>query len=248
LLLGCGCAGGGDSGGERFTVHSRLVHGDLEEIAIRSGVHRPLLVLLHGRGSSPSAVAALGLKAALRPLGAFAPNVLLVNGDDSSYYHDRSDGRWGSYVLNEAIPAGIERLRADPSRIAIGGISMGGFGALDLARLAPGRFCAVGGHSAALFRTAGFTPPGAFDDAEDFSRHDLFAAARARRLYRIPVWLDAGADDPFRPSMTRFARLLRLRGVHVTVHVWPGAHETRYWRAHLSAYLRFYAIALRSCR
>jgi S-formylglutathione hydrolase FrmB len=229
-------------------VHSRLLHRNLEQIAIRTGAHRPLLVLLHGRGASPSNLLALDLKEALSPLGAFAPDVLLVNGGNASYYHDRRDGKWGSYVLNEAIPAGIERLGANPDRVAIGGISMGGFGALDLARIAPGRFCAVGGHSAALFRTGGQTARGAFDDAGDFARHDLFGAARDRRLYRIPVWVDAGADDPFRPSVTRFARLLRLRGVDVRLHVWPGAHEYRYWRAHVRAYLRFYAMALRSCR
>ncbi len=151
-------------------------------------------------------------------------------------------------MLSEAITGAIWRLGADSERVAIGGISMGGFGALDLARIAPGRFCAVGGHSPALYRTAGKTAQGAFDDAADFGRHNLFAAARARRLYRIPVWLDVGADDPFRHPVAEFARLLRARGVDVTFHVWPGAHEYFYWRAHLPAYLRFYAIALRSCR
>jgi S-formylglutathione hydrolase FrmB len=49
---------------------------------------------------------------------------------------------------------------------------VGGFGAYDLARLNPGRFCAVGGHSPALWRSGGETAPGAVDDAEDFARHD----------------------------------------------------------------------------
>ena len=247
-LAGCGAGDTAAPPAVRFTVHSRLVHRDLAQITIRSGPHRPLLVLLHGRDQKPSILLVLGLRAALRPLGAFAPDILLVNGDDSSYYHDRRDGKWGSYVLSEAITGAIRRLGADSERVAIGGISMGGFGALDLARIAPGRFCAVGGHSAALYRTAGNAAPGAFDDAADFSRHDLFAAARARRLYRIPVWLDVGEDDPFRHSDTEFARLLRARGVDVTFHVWPGAHEYSYWRDHLPAYLRFYAITLRSCR
>jgi len=37
----------------------------------------------------------------------------------------------------------------------------------------------VGGHSAALWEDAGASAPGAFDDAEDFARNDVFAAARA---------------------------------------------------------------------
>jgi hypothetical protein len=49
------------------------------------------------------------------------------------------EGAWGAYVLREAIPAALKRTGADPQRVAIG-ISMGGFGALDLARISPGRF------------------------------------------------------------------------------------------------------------
>jgi S-formylglutathione hydrolase FrmB len=48
------------------------------------------------------------------------------------------------------IPQVTRRFGTDRRRVAIGGISMGGFGAYDLARLNPGRFCAVGGHSPAL--------------------------------------------------------------------------------------------------
>jgi S-formylglutathione hydrolase FrmB len=73
--------------------------------------------------------------------------VLLVDGGDHSYYHDRDDFDWGTHVLRDAIPAARRRLNTDPGREAIGGFSMGGFGALDLARQR--RFCAVGGHSAA---------------------------------------------------------------------------------------------------
>jgi S-formylglutathione hydrolase FrmB len=182
LVLGCGGAPGGLRA-DRFTVHSRLVHRDLEQVAIRTGPHRPLLVLLHGRGGTPTDLLGLDLQAALRQLGSRAPDVLLVNGADASYYHDRKGGKWGSYVLREAIPAGIRRIGADPRRVAIGGFSMGGFGALDVARIAPGRFCAVGAHSAALWRTGGETPAGAFDDASDFGRHDLFSVAATRRLY-----------------------------------------------------------------
>ena len=138
---------------ERFTLHSRLVHRDLHEVLVRpngAGPGRPLLVLLHGRGAPPTSFLNQGLAAALRAVGAQAPNVLLPDGGDSSYWHDRRDGKWGTYLLREAIPAAVARLHADPRRVAIGGESMGGFGALDAARLHPHRFCAVGAHSAAL--------------------------------------------------------------------------------------------------
>jgi len=42
---------------------------------------------------------------------------------------------------------------------------MGGLGAYDLARLDQGRFCAVGGHSPAIWFTYRDAEAGAFDDA-----------------------------------------------------------------------------------
>ena len=228
---------------QRFTLHSLYVPGARHEVLVSpkdAGRHRPLLVLLHGRGSSPSAFLSQGLAGALRALGSLAPVVLLADGGDSSYWHDRRDGRWGTSLVREAIPAAVARLRADGTRVAIGGESMGGFGALDLARLYPRRFCAAGGHSAALWASGGETAAGAFDDAQDFARHDV---VNSRFPFRGPVWLDVGASDPFRAADTAFARAHRLR-----LHVWPGGHDGAYWASHLRAYLRFYAQALRSCR
>ena len=115
-------------------------------------------------------------------------------------------------------------LDADARRVAIGGISMGGFGALDLARLAPRRFCAVGAHSPALWFEGGDTPAGAFDDAEDFARHDVIAAARARRVYRVPVWIDVGRDDPFAEADRTLASALRAHGTRVAFHLHGGGH------------------------
>ena len=228
---------------ERFTLHSRLVGRDLHEVLVRpasAGRERPLLVLLHGRGSSPNAFLGQGLAGALRAAGRLAPVVLLADGGDASYWHDRRDGRWGSSLLREAIPAAVARLGADGTRVAIGGESMGGFGALDLARLHPRSFCAVGGHSAALWRSGGETAAGAFDDAQDFARHDV---VNSPFPFRGPVWLDAGASDPFLAADRAFAHAHGLR-----LHVWPGGHEGAYWASHLRAYVRFYAQALRSCR
>lgn len=216
-----------------FTLHSRATKRDLHEILVlpHAGHAAFLLVLLHGRGASPSSWLSQPFFDELHALGSRAPAVLLLDGGDHSYWHDRRDGRWGSMVLHEAIPAGVTRMHA--TRVAIGGISMGGFGALDLG--ARGTFCAIGAHSAALWFTAGDTAPGAFDDAADFARHDLI---RHPPAYRVPVWMDVGADDPFRAADTALARKLGA-----TLHVWPGAHDDGYWQSHMARYLRFYANA-----
>jgi enterochelin esterase-like enzyme len=125
---------------------------------------------------------------------------------------------------------------------------MGGYGALHIASLRPREFCAVGGHSAALWEAAGQSAPGAFDDAADYARNDVFAAARRGAFSGLPVWIDGGAADPFRSADATFVALLRRDHVTVRYHVWPGGHTGSYWRSHMTAYLRFYAAELAACR
>jgi S-formylglutathione hydrolase FrmB len=233
----------------RYTIDSRQVGAALPQVAATppgGGRGRPLLVFLHGRGGDreESNVNSAFL-AALAAQGRRAPDVVFPAGGDHSYWHDRDGGRWTAYVLREVIPEAIRRLHADPRRVAIGGISMGGFGAFDIARRSPGRFCAVGGHSAAVWTRAGDTAAGAFDDAQDFAAHDLVALAQTRG--RTPwgaarLWLDGGADDPFRPGETALAA-----GLGVPLRHWPGGHDGAYWRAGYRRYLRFYAAALAAC-
>jgi enterochelin esterase-like enzyme len=239
-VLGCTGAAG-DDGATRFDVKSRLLGRTLHALVVRPAPGRPLLVLLHGRGTGPESFLRQGLVKSLARLGRAAPTVLLVDGGGSSYFHDRREGRWGSYVLREAIPRAVRRFRLDGRRIAIGGESMGGFGAFDLALSR--RFCAVGGHSAAMWRTGGETPAGAFDDAEDFARNDVLGSARPRVYGHARIWIDVGLSDPFHDADVELARRLG-----VTPHVWPGGHGRTYWQKHLPAYLRFYAAALASCR
>jgi hypothetical protein len=169
VLVGCGHADARGARVERFKVHSQAVGRTLEvQVVLPQGdvAGRPLVVFLHGRGMKPSDFTGDdAVFAGLAALGDRAPILAFPYGGDHSYWHDRADGDWGRYVLREVIPQAIQRTGADRSRVALGGISMGGFGAYDLATRAKRHFCAVGGHSPALWRTGGETAPGAFDDA-----------------------------------------------------------------------------------
>ena len=228
-----------------FALQSKLMGRQLYEVLVtpaEGGEGRPLLVFLHGYGAAPIDMLSPAFLTALRRLGDRAPVVLLPEGD-VGWWHDRAEGPWGSYVLREAIPIALRRSGADGSRVAIGGISMGGFGALDLGR-APRRFCAVGGHSPAVFpRGSNDDISFAFDNDADFARHDLIGLAHKRQPYDAPVWIDIGNRDLLRPGAAKLARELRADGTDVTFHVWPGSHEGRYWDAHFSQYLDFYADA-----
>jgi len=185
---------------------------------------------MHGKGGSPSQFMSQPFFDTLATLGRRAPNVLLLDGGDDSYWHNRADGAWGSMVLHEAIPAGIARTHAH--RIAIGGLSMGGYGALLLGSRRRS-FCAVGFQSPALWLSPGETAPGAFDNAQDYERNDVFKLRPPH-----PLWIDVGATDPFHGAALAYARRAGVRA-----HVWPGGHDSSFWDAHTPSFLRFFAHA-----
>ena len=234
-----------------YEVRSRFTHRTLAQTAAipagaDSGPRRPLLVFLHGRGEHGNDSNSNGdFYAALAKLGDRAPAVVFPDGGTDSYWHRRRSGDWVRYVLDEVIPQAVRRLHADPERVAIGGISMGGYGAYAIARRRPKAFCAVGGHSPAIWLQAGDSAAGAFDDADDYAADDVLALARTqgRRPWgRASLWLDGGDADPFKAGTDAFAAALGIRAHHA-----EGAHDGDYWHAHYARYLRFYASALARC-
>jgi S-formylglutathione hydrolase FrmB len=239
----------------RIVVTSRAVHSRRHVTVVvppgaAPSAPRPLVVFLHGRGGDDRSSLKESMFAELRRLGRAAPVIAFPDGGDSSYWHDRASGAWARYVTDEVIPAVAQRFAADRRRVAIGGISMGGFGALDIAAHAPGRFCAVGAHSPAIWRTGGESAAGAFDDAADFARHDLVGDARRHPgdFSAQPLRIDAGDRDPFLPGDRAFVAALRAHSSRVRLRTAPGGHDGAYWSAHWPQYVDFYAAALRRCR
>lgn len=211
---------------------------------------RSLLVFLHGRGGSAnSGTETESVFEGLARLGAAAPVVAFPDGGDHGYWHNRAEGDWETWIMREVIPTVSRKFGIDPHRIAIGGISMGGFGAYDIALKNPGSFCAVGGHSPALWFEGAETAPGAFDDLADFERNDV-----VRTVQEDPgafgdarVWHDYGQTDDFLVYDEGFDAAMEAGEADFTTHSWPGGHESSYWNAHWPTYLRFYANSLKHC-
>lgn len=266
VLAGCGSSDStddvstrdqGSSAGElrvgELTIDSRAVGEELEVSVIEraggSAKERPLLVFLHGAGGSDeSFLADPAVLAGIARLGEEAPVVAFPDGEES-WWHERESGDWERYVVREVIPAVSRRFDADPRRVAIGGISMGGFGAYHLGLAYPGRFCAVGGHSAGLWPHPGEEFPGAFDDREDYERNDVLAEVEADpgAFGDTPIWNDYGDADWFVAGNAAFVAALQRGNADLSAHVSPGGHDAVYWDAHWPQYLRFYATALADC-
>jgi S-formylglutathione hydrolase FrmB len=210
---------------------------------------RSLLVFLHGRGGYEGTFNDAVFRGLPSLHGRRGPVVAFPAGGVHGYWHDRADGDWGKWVMDEVIPLVMRRFGIDPRRLAIGGISMGGFGAYDLALKNPGRFCAVGGHSPALWFDGSESAPGAFDSEADFERNDVVEMVQSdpNAFGDARVWNDYGDEDPFRVYDEGFVAALEGGDADLSAHSWPGAHEGGYWDSHWPAYQRFYVNALNHC-
>jgi S-formylglutathione hydrolase FrmB len=245
------------AGGYRLVhneVHSKAVDG--RELGFNVIVpprlprrgKRSLLIFLHGRSGNEGTMNDTALSGLLA-LHGHGPLVVFPSGGEHGYWHNRAEGDWEDWVMDEVLPRVVRRYGVDPAKIAIGGISMGGFGAYDIALKNPGRFCAVGGHSPALWFEGGETAPGAFDDLADFERNDVVGTIQAEpeAFGATKVWIDYGTEDPFRPYDEGFVAALEEGGDEPTVHSWPGGHEDSYWDAHWPDYQRWYVKQLAHC-
>ena len=237
-----------------LTVRSEAVGEDLGVNVIvpaqagRRG-SRSLLVFLHGRGGDEETFNDAVFSGLPSLHGRRAPIFAFPDGGDHGYWHNRREGDWDKYVMREVIPTVVRRFGVDPQRLAIGGISMGGFGAYDIALHHPGRFCAVGGHSPALWFAGSETAPGAFDNAADFERNDVVEAVQdnPNAFGDARVWIDYGNEDPFRAYDEGFIDALSAGSADLTAHSWPGGHTGSYWNSHWPAYQRFYVNSLTHC-
>ena len=237
-----------------YALESELLGDELPvRVVVPRGARdgrRSLLVFLHGRGDAETSYLDDEMFRGLAQQGGRAPVVAFPRADPDSYWHDSDSGEWGSYVLDELVPELVKRFDIEPERVALGGISMGGFGAFDIARQDPDLFCAVGGHSPAVWTAGEERAPGAFDDDADFEAHDVISLVGppSSPLRGKRVWVDVGNEDPFAEANDELVRALRESGARVGYRSWPGAHESAYWDANWERYMRFYATALKQCQ
>ena len=239
-LVGCG-----SGANEHFTVESRLVGRSLERaVFVPSGdtKGRPLLLLLHGRSRSPDSMAKESITDAIDELGSRAPVVVFANGGNHSYYHDRADGRWGSYILDGVIPAAVRKYDWTA-------------GALRSAAL-DGRLRGARSRAIPPFLRSRRTLRGDVEDRRRDASRRLrpCRGLRAKRRHRAgdresaPVRRRQGLDrhrneDPFRSANEELAR--RLAGE--SFHLWRGDHDFSHFERDAPKVMRFYANALEGC-
>jgi S-formylglutathione hydrolase FrmB len=214
---------------------------------VPSGKKLPVLYLLHGGGggfrdwSQDSDVAR------------FAEHglILVMPEGASSYYTnaaDRPQDRYEDYISNDLIVEVEKQFPAAPGRAnrAIMGISMGGFGAVNLALKHPDLFIFAAGLSSALDVPS---RPLSIKRIQQYRQHaaifgpwksehrranDPFVLARSADPSRTPyLYLACGDQEGLLPANRQFAALLKDHHIPSEFHSGPGGHDWNQWNRRL---------------
>ena len=226
----------------------------------------PILYLLHGLGDNEQMLLRSGGFDMVqdlsenRQIGDF---LIVTPAGGTSFYINSRDGtrRYEDFLIQEFLPY-IEshyRFRGGRASRAVGGISMGGYGALHLAFHHPELFGSVSAHSAALIETNSLpgvaingapVPAGVrllgdvFGSPLDrafWERNSPLAFARTASLNGMKIYLDCGMQDDYGFNVGAKALDEELSARHIAheFHLYPGGHSWDYFAAHLPASLQF---------
>lgn len=210
----------------------------------------PVLYLLHGMWDDHNAWM---LKArAMHHCRKWPICVVMPDGQDS-FYTNHNNGEDYFAHFAEALPSFIEQtfpVRTDCGGRCVGGLSMGGYGALRLALGRPDRYASAHSHSGATMigsrehkelssltdeafrRIFGPDPRGSHHDLGHLAEH-----ADPRPALRI----DCGVDDFLFEDNQKFHTRLNQLGFDHQYETFPGGHSWDYWDEHLPEALPFHA-------
>jgi len=217
-----------------------------------SGKRYPVLYMLHGYGGSNTEWIGYGLPETadhMMNAGEIPPMILVLPQGDQAYWvnHANNGERWGDYTAHDVVQQidATYRTIPDAPHRAVGGLSMGGHAAMQLAINYPGTFGVVGMHSPTLrdYDTA----LEYFGDEQFFDAHDPthLVQAHPEIARQLKISVDVGEQDAdWHDRTVTFHDLLTRLNIPHAWYTWPGEHDAVYWGGHCADYLRFYATAL----
>jgi S-formylglutathione hydrolase FrmB len=231
----------------------------------------PVLYFLHGLGDNEKTLFNSGgwtLLDDLRKQGKLGDFLTVSPEGRRSFYINSSDGsaRYSDFFLQEFIPLIETKYRIGKGRSsrAVGGISMGGYGALRFAFDHPEMFSAVSAQSAALITespqelgtAARSGAPlgkvladvfGSPIDVLHWRENSPFVLARknAVGVRKLAIYFNCGQDDNygFEKGAAALHEQLQEEGVKHEYHLYPGDHSLEYFLAHFAAVMEFHSRA-----
>lgn len=184
------------------------------------------------------------------------PLIVVMPDGGRGFYCDAKEGMaYETAIIRDLIGYVDQMFPTIPTRKGrcIGGLSMGGYGAVKLALKYPGLFCSAVSHSGALaFARRKFPREEGNAWNAEMARilgedpvngpDDIFAlAAQLDPLKRPALRIDCGVDDfLLEENRACHARLTELGYPH-EYEEFPGAHTWDYWDLHVQEALAFHA-------
>jgi S-formylglutathione hydrolase FrmB len=212
----------------------------------------PVLYLLHGVPGRPDqflrVIRAGVIDDVLVALGRAEPLIVVMPSGSTGFFTDtewanglRPHAAWETFVAHDLVHAIDARYRtlARGSGRAIGGLSEGGYGALNIALHHPGEFRVIESWSG-------------YEQAPKLRA--IFGRSRARLAYNSPleqlsrvagslraaqtyIWFYSGISDPLRRQNEAFAAALARAHIRFRYLLLRGRHDWRLWRDEAEAAL-----------
>jgi len=183
--------------------------------------------------------------------GEISPMAIVMPSDglwgDGSGYIRHADGHDFEKWIIEEVPAaaalGAPGVITEQSPLFIGGLSMGGFGALRIGSKYPTRFHAIAGHSSVthLDQLVQFIEEPIADCGVSSIDRSVLDTMLTHRDQLPPIRFDCGVDDLLIEPNRALHRALETQGIAHLYEEFPGAHEWPYWEQQIERTLRFFS-------
>ena len=222
----------------------------------------PVLYLLHGLSDDSTVwLRNTRLEWYVRDL----PLIVVLPDGYRGFYTDNEEGPAYAQHLGRELVDFVDRnfqTKAHRAGRAIGGLSMGGYGALRIALGNPDRFCSANSHSGAMGRSQVDFSPAAiaagrhqgksagfvaelrriFGENPIGTSHDLLELAKAaRKMRQLPhLLLDCGRKDYLLKDNREFHRTLNASKIRHRYSEHAGAHDWDYWDRHVQESIGFH--------
>ena len=185
----------------------------------------PIILFLHGRGERGSEgmwQTQIGLPAQVRDHPDRWPFIIVMpQCPQNAYWTDPATMDMAIAALNRETA----EFNGDPDRTYLTGLSLGGYGAWELARLYPHRWAAIAISSSGIFWSY---------EPDRWTRAYSLPGVYARAVGRTPFWLFHGTDDTVvnvRQSEIMY-EALKTSGGRVRLWIYQGMHHDTWTRAY----------------
>jgi len=212
----------------------------------------PIYILLHGVYGSAWIWALKGgahkTAQSLMDAGEIKPAIIAMPsdgmwGDGSAYFshHGYAYDQWIVEDVPKALQENISQAGRD-SKVCIGGLSMGGYGALRLGSLFPEKYQAISGHSSItkLEQMKLFVEE-PLEEYTTFCKDGDVIDIMIRNKSKLPALrFDCGNTDLLIEANRELHQQLIEENISHQYEEFSGGHEWPYWQEHLAKSLKFF--------